>query len=87
MKHTKGPWRFNSDRTALLSLNSKNEYTPIFDLNIKNQLEPSISDAQLIAAAPEMLEALKQLQNKSELGIYVQDWIGSVIAKAQGGDK
>jgi hypothetical protein len=58
MRHTKGPWTFNSDRTALLSI-SKNGYTPILDLGRTHPLEPSKQDAHLIAAAPDLLEALE----------------------------
>lgn len=61
MKHTPGPWHINEDQkdcgAGKLSIEAKDEY-------FIAQVDESVSqeaNAKLIAAAPELLEALREL--------------------------
>jgi len=78
--HTPGPWSFGSD------INSA-EQSVHTDFKQIAMVNSSIGNARLIAAAPEMLEALEEFircgphagQNRDLLKV-----VESVIAKAQG---
>jgi hypothetical protein len=59
MSHTKGTWKFNLNKTALLCFDSKNEFVTIYNASPYDSLEPRSGDANLIAAAPDLLEALQ----------------------------
>lgn len=57
-KHTPGKWKWNLNKTALLAFDEKNEFRYVFSVDPYNHFDPTNADAALIAAAPEMLEAL-----------------------------
>lgn len=93
-KHTPGPWKvyvyqvaFNLDKTPLYGVgaDAKNSGSPIAG-PLRN-----IADARLIAAAPELLEALKRLVHASRDGddslAAAEDQADDVIAKAEGNEK
>jgi hypothetical protein len=84
MKHTPGPWRCIDGRLFSESFISK---VPIATIH-KSARSPE--DSHLIAAAPEMLEALKVCLRRRECvddpgqGLSIQESIREIIAKAEG---
>ena len=90
MKHTPGPWEHND--TDMLQVQGRvMGYSVPISLIQKRSVGPmqAKANARLIAAAPELLEALKQLVNRFEQsGAYDHDHTielaQSVIAKAEG---
>lgn len=58
-KFTRGVWKFNSIKTALLALDKNNKHRYVYNASPYNSMEPSSEDAALIAAAPEMYSALE----------------------------
>ncbi len=89
-KHAKGPWKVNMKIGALVSPRNANECSiehtkPGFDCPECNSIDDEHqANAHLIAAAPEMLEALKEardcLSNDPDTLITVEE----VIKKAEG---
>lgn len=85
MSHTPGPWRRYRDRTGRVSkIEGRGRRVCTFqpsDLNAE-------ANASLIAAAPEMLEALEAMVEMVEMnGLgkrYALDLAASAIAKARG---
>jgi hypothetical protein len=64
-KHTQGPWHVGTERPWLNQVFA-------FDMYRVAQVEPrenQVDNARLIAAAPEMLEALKRAQNFIRNGV------------------
>lgn len=92
--HTPGPWKAHN--TAILSVGDPNCDSYCGDIRIAgipDVLDPEqMANAQLIAAAPELLESLQTLINLHEGitdggdGITEQDWnlAKDAIAKATG---
>lgn len=80
-KHTKGPWRIGAMESGRYAVDGENgqEVTGWLD---------SEADARLIAAAPELLEALQALVNEPQpIGIDRTAYQAALvaIAKATGG--
>jgi hypothetical protein len=101
MTHTPGPWRIYRNKhngTFLLSGGdkSKNQCFPVLhasdSTNTEYMSNPSPANANLIAAAPDMLEALKSTLAelcflRDEIGSGLDDQIlliKAAIAKAEG---
>ena len=89
MKHTKGPWRISDDHFIVADKGEK--YQNICRLNGMDRHEASEANAMLIAAAPELLEALKaveswmdDLQSINPFTQNLLDNVRSAIAKAEG---
>jgi len=77
--HTPGPWSVDYQREQVYGSNGS---TVVYELNF------SKADAQLIAAAPDLLEALKDLKRQyAEHPDAFWDWskARAAIAKATGG--
>ncbi len=65
-KHTPGPWRFSRDGYIVSSTTGERVCSPHSTLlggKISDQIKDLKRNARLIAAAPELLEALRALQN------------------------
>ncbi len=75
-KHTDGPWWFDADFYVLAGE----------DTNIICELWTPDREAngRLIAAAPDLLEALKQARLHSAMPHTLREQIEAVIAKAEG---
>jgi len=101
MSYTKGPWFIELDQhrdTAYVTSDSRDGFIPICNIGIGFQVEIEIEqedNAKLIAAAPELLEALEIFFDK-EMGITHGDrrddldpvyFARKAIAKAKGIDK
>jgi hypothetical protein len=84
-KHTPGPWKVLHRTNTFL----KTIVTDTHDVNFQSIGDVSgAENAQLIAAAPEMLEALehvlKQIQPSDDADVYLLNSVKKVIAKAKG---
>lgn len=85
MKHTKGPWK-------VLETENGNLVTNVKDNQLVTDFIQSLSNARLIAAAPELLTELKQALNliqsiERETGYVTsvtQNHWTKLIAKAEG---
>lgn len=68
-KHTQGPWEWNEDRTALVGPNKKiilQDGEGVWDLcsymaTVHDKPKESEANARLIAAAPDLLQALQMM--------------------------
>lgn len=74
-KHTKGPWKFNINKTALLALNKNNEHEFIYNASPYNFIEPSNADATLIATAPELYEMLDKINAAFYTRTSRKEWL------------
>ena len=92
MSHTPGPWTF-SQAHGNRYIKSADGKLSICDMDYYPWVDATDDDWRLIAAAPELLEALKSLADFSEPFISI---VGepeqlvqarAVIAKAEGGAK
>lgn len=84
-KHTPGPWQIERYQDAISTIG------PIGSFSIENVswLEVSEDDARLIAAAPDLLEALKRLLDENDEFLTLQGRINlarAAIAKAEGAE-
>jgi hypothetical protein len=85
MKHTKGPWKIvNWDSSSQIRDDNNNEIALLRNSsgdanNIALPDESTISNAKLIAAAPEMLQCIKEMNTL--LAILTEKEIGSTIAQ------
>jgi len=83
-KHTKGPWKIKEGTIHNHVISGNGEYIAGVQDGIND-----IADAQLIAAAPELLEALKQLVSAHNSGDWrnigtAKNYAKQAIAKAEG---
>jgi len=96
MKHTRGTWEMKAETgklgvvivtvyTRRLGLTPKMDKKEVIcDLPVRDR-EEAIANANLIAAAPEMLKALKKCVNFYFKGISdFQDEVYALIARAEG---
>ena len=91
-KGTPGPWRVSEKRGDLIDIRHENNEPGAMSLNLaqivarQSWLKEAEANAQLIAAAPELLEALQDLQARA--CIYVNtSKAKAVINKATGETK
>ena len=66
-KHTPAPWKIFRQDEDLIIINESSRPS-IADITGGNGLEEDEANAKLIAAAPELLEALKQIEQFSDCG-------------------
>ena len=91
-KHTPGPWEVNIDAIGDIFISGANsEYVAEIG---SSEDKAAMNDANLIAAAPELLEALKYFLDVYEQEEWVSNEIGyaadialAAIAKAEGTDQ
>jgi hypothetical protein len=94
-KHTPGPWFENVMPTSAgsaITINSADHRIAIIYVDgirkgIDDELPRSIqnrANARLIAAAPELLEALKNYVNGCSVGVNATEVARAAIAKAEG---
>ena len=92
LKHTPGPWTVTEGKLSLqihsIGKDGKREY---WLANIKGESVPAseMGNAHLIAAAPELLEALKQVRdweqaNPGSISSLIEEDANAAIAKAEG---
>jgi len=97
MKHTQGKWRSFTDNTNGFGVTNGNTVIAIAG---ETDLKENEANANLIAAAPELLQEYKNLvgrvstmkkaMNRAGLNRWTKDWLGDgilngeVIAKAEG---
>ena len=89
-KHTMGPWTVARNTDDGLDIISSDEVTYVeVALDVRTE-----ADARLLAAAPDLLEALRDLVARCDGDEGVREdgsnidtaWAHAVIAKAEGGD-
>jgi hypothetical protein len=85
MKHTPGPWRVETERAYIQITPTDN--VAICELWRRGNPELEMANARLIAAAPELLELLMELQDIVFLtrNNELHTRIDKAIAKARGG--
>lgn len=97
-KHTPGPWKWNKDQSGYYD-ELKSSSTDIVNMEwgvdqdgfgiINGIIIPNIADANLIAAAPDLLFAARQALMSLEEGYdapKIRDDLRDAIAKAEGRD-
>jgi alkylhydroperoxidase family enzyme len=78
-KHTPGPWAVGPDLEVFYALNGVGITRPLKLTSMAGRTEEDRANARLIAAAPEMLEALQDLLN--DVG-KASSMLGAVKARA-----
>jgi len=100
-KHTPGPWTLFQDQSvrhyagieagklSIVSIGYPDELNPIDDSGVHGRTdEEALANAYLIAAAPDLLEALENLENDdNSIPYHAWDMVQSAIAKAKGETK
>ena len=89
MSYTKGPWRWEDIKQWGKSSTyyCRNLVGPDGSPVLSGEdysIEMQIENARIIAAAPDLLEALKTLDARGGLGLDVHEWIRGLINKAEG---
>jgi len=81
-QHTPGPWRITYG-TKFLGVQNQGALGYLAQISLENDggKEQALADARLIAAAPEMMECLKQCQKWFEIYAPVADTINGKIAE------
>ena len=85
-KHTPGPWRVVKDPTNL-SLQVYGQTLALFECWRRSDEQTELANARLVAAAPDLLEALKEVFADHD-AVNRLSWVNraaAAIAKATGG--
>jgi len=85
-KHTPGPWRRSTDDPLYGPVCIEGDGGQIVALVYGRDLEEQQSNSQLIIAARELLETLKEVVAIADRKTDEFDKARAVIAKAEGGD-
>lgn len=86
-KHTPGPWRVVKDPTNL-SLQVYGQTLALFECWRRSDEQTELANARLVAAAPDLLEALKEVfaDHDAVNRLSWNDRAAAAIAKATGGE-
>ena len=86
-KHTPGPWRVVQDPTNL-SLQVYGQTLALFECWRRSDEQTELANARLVASAPELLEALKEVFADYDAvnRLSWNDRAAAAIAKATGGE-
>ena len=87
-KHTKGPWGVGTESNGVSPRHVQilNDDGYIATVNYTNSINETNANARLIAAAPELLEALIDCRRTLEIANFTQELVvvSAAIAKAKG---
>jgi hypothetical protein len=87
-KHTPEPWRYEEFGPNVIIKATKNPMLSVVHSLYHESREQMEANARLIAAAPELLEALEMMLEMSEMGgfgkAYAEDVARAAIAKGKG---
>jgi hypothetical protein len=87
MKHTTGPWQVETDTTNIIT--STGDYVAVVYLH---GTEETKANARLIAAAPELLDALRDLTARVDRGEMTDgssldtSWATALLARIEEGN-
>ena len=85
-KHTPAPWRFDQEEMKIKGIDDVNFYTVIANVSPKMDysrgMTTQCANAKLIAAAPELLEALQEVVKISDRKHDAWDKAKAAIKKA-----
>ncbi len=81
MEHTKGEWKFNNNGTITFGNEGFNKDANLWDFQYNNEKE-FIANGKLIAAAPDLLEALIHLTSNVGLLRKVSESKGTLLEKS-----
>jgi hypothetical protein len=85
---TKGPWRVGRftppNGCKTIGSNGLMVCQIAHSLNYPDQYKEAIGNANLIAAAPDMYEALRDILNNHDAGFYIDTIIRKVLEQARG---
>ncbi len=90
-QHTPGPWIAQDGYGAVTSRDGTvamvdNHFVPVAERSFPTQRDERTANARLIAAAPDMLEALENIENDdAHMPSTAWDMIQNAICKAKGG--
>lgn len=82
-KGTKGPWKYDGNKNGLIDNSEKKLQAMTYPMASVN-FEEMVCNAHLIAAAPEMLQALQLMISAQVLPVYHQTIANAAINKALG---
>lgn len=82
MAHTKGKWEFKSVSNLIVSMEEEKIIARIIKSEFTGNAE-EIANAQLIASAPDLLEACKQAIKVNHDPDYLYKTLRDAIAKAE----
>ena len=85
--HTPGPWRFDHDSKIIMDAFHEIFIATVHPSTIGDPVGTDLANARLIAAAPELLEALRECADQLYLSIFASataDKAYALIAKSTG---
>lgn len=83
-KHTPGPWHVVEGKLSKSALEVHADSRAICELWRRGNAKTELANARLIAAAPEMLEALRLIENEDMVVPADREIIKAAIAMATG---
>lgn len=89
-QHTPGPWNKNTSDIGRIMITRpipdwpEGFHDKIADCILERDLEQNVANANLIAAAPDLLAALKVAWEEADMPVHVRAQVSVAIAKAGG---